>query len=145
MWFARFLFTMCLKACILSACQQTLISCMDPWPFDAVGGWGGGGVPFDRDTNNHGQTPFPVILLATSLWIGYNEKTISLAQPWRKKYPGPWQRCCSPSLAAARTQVLFHIWKEEDVQNTPLHEPNSSVCLTFMHTWQYWYLISSPE
>lgn len=38
---------------------------------------GGGGVPFDRDTNKHGQTPFPVILLATSLWISYSKKTVS--------------------------------------------------------------------
>lgn len=42
---------------------------------------GGGGVPFDRDMSDHGQTPFPVILLPTSLWIGYSEKTISPVQP----------------------------------------------------------------
>lgn len=36
-WFGRFLFAMCL-ACVLSASPQTLISCMDPWPFSVAVG-----------------------------------------------------------------------------------------------------------
>lgn len=40
-WFVLFPSTMCLKTRTSSVSQQTLISCMDPWPFDVVVGGGG--------------------------------------------------------------------------------------------------------
>lgn len=46
-----------------------------------------GGVPFDRDTENHGQTPFPVISLACGLVLTRKQSLQSSLE--EKENPGP--------------------------------------------------------
>lgn len=117
-WFVCFLFTMCL-ACVLSASPQTLISCMDPWPFNVAVGV----CHLIVTRTNTGRHHFLwyhwppacrlVLVRKQSLHPSLENKSMSIH--------------CTLSPTVAHTQVSFHGQIQGDVQSNAF----TAVCLVY--------------
>lgn len=105
-WFVRFLFAMCL-ACVLSASPQTLISCMDPWPFSVAVGVCHL-IVTRTNTRRH-----------RFLWyywpVGWFQWENNHSVPALKTNPGATY--CTLSMTVAHIQVSFHGQTQGDMQN----------------------------
>lgn len=109
-WFVCFLSTMCL-ACVLSVSPQTLISCIDPWPFNVAVGV----CHLIMTRTNMGRHHFlwdhwpPACRL---VWVRKQSLHPSLENKSRSIHIH-----CSLSPTVAHTRVSFHGQIQGDMQS----------------------------